>query len=40
MVGLTGIYRGARIDDEEVVDEEEAYNVVNDIEEDGSDATA
>ena len=38
-MGLTGNDRSARIDDEEV-DDEEAYNAVNDVEEDGSDATA
>ena len=34
MYNLTGNDRGTRIDDEE------AYNAVNDVEEDGSDATA
>ena len=33
-IGLTDNDRGTRIDDEE------AYNAVNDVEEDGSDATA
>ena len=38
-IGLTGNDRDTRIDDEEV-DDEEAYNAVNDVEEDGNDATA
>ena len=38
-IGLTDNDHGTRIDGEEV-DNEEAYNAVNDVEEDGSDVTA
>ena len=38
-IGLTGNDHDTRIDDEEV-DDEETYNAVNNVEEDGSDATA
>ena len=37
-IGLTGNDHDTRIVDEEV-DDEEAYNAVNNVEEDGSDAT-
>ena len=38
-IGLTGNDHDTRIVDEEV-DDEEAYNAVNNVEEDGSDVTA